>query len=170
MLVQCFRRLFLAGLTALCALALSAPAFAAPPTFQSLDIDTTNIINDCGFPIAVRFVATLEVLRRSDQNGDLVLELVRVRHGSFTYTNPATGASFTTVDTGINKYTVAPDGSMSFAIIGNILNVTVPGQGVVLQEVGRLVIDGTTGEYIFAAGQHDTSLTGNIQAFCAALA
>ena len=71
MLVLRFRRLFLAGLTALCALALGAPAFAAPPTFQTLDVDTTNTINDCGFPIAVRFAATLEISRHSDQDGNL---------------------------------------------------------------------------------------------------
>jgi hypothetical protein len=120
--------------------------------------------------VEVRFQGTFDISTHVDQNGNLTMEIVRLHHASFTYTNPASGASLWIVDTGINKYTFEEDGSVTVAFIGNVASVTAPGQGVVAQEVGRLVFDAATGAVSFAAGQHDLRLTGHVAALCAALA
>jgi hypothetical protein len=42
---------------------------------------------------------------------------------------------------------------------------SVPGEGVVLLDAGRIVIDLVTGEVLFEAGQHEF-LEGDAEAFC----
>lgn len=41
----------------------------------------------------------------------------------------------------------------------------VPGQGLILINTGRLVLDRATGDVIFSAGPHDV-VEGNVSAFC----
>jgi hypothetical protein len=53
-------------------------------------------------------------------------------------------------------------------VAGSIFKFTLPGVGVVLHDVGRLVYDTNTGEVLFQAGPQQY-LNGDIAALCAAL-
>jgi hypothetical protein len=85
---------------------------------------------------------------------------------------PITGVDETvaTPDVGVDKVTIAADGSATVAVIGLIARIVVPGEGLVGAETGRLVLvfEGPGDEepdVLFKAGHDDVAA-----AICAALA
>ena len=52
---------------------------------------------------------------------------------------------------------------------GSNFHITLPGQGVILLQSGRLVVDLSFSEILEMRGPHD-AMTGNYAAYCAAIA
>jgi hypothetical protein len=86
-----------------------------------------------------------------------------------TWTNPANGKSLSSGEASPLIIDWNPDGTFqSLANMGLTFNVTIPGSGTVLLDVGRIVIERGHG-ITFVAGAHQ-ELFGDTAAFCAALA
>jgi hypothetical protein len=94
-----------------------------------------------------------------DENGEFVRDLVNADlHGSFT--NVASGTSVDFVVAENSSFKVYPDGSATLAFNGLTGRATVPGQGLVAADVGRLVLffedeNDVDPDVIFEAGRHD---------------
>ena len=166
-----FRRLLLVGLTILFAFMTTAPAFAAPPEFQTVPIDFAfvdeNATNQCGFPVQISGSGTLKISTHELQKGGIV-EIDRLLHATVTFTNLATHTSYTSLSAGPTIITIQSDGTVSIACVGIFDIITLPGQGLLIKNVGRLVTDGN-GAVIFEAGSHPTVTGGNVQGLCTAL-
>lgn len=97
-----------------------------------------------------------------------MLEIDREFHARITFTNLSTAVSYTTLAAGPTRITTDPNGNVSIAGLGVYDVVTVPGQGLLIKNVGRLVLD-ANGNVIFEAGTHPTVTGGNVQGLCDAL-
>jgi hypothetical protein len=97
-----------------------------------------------------------------------VVEIDRFLHATVTFTNLATGTSYTSRSAGPSIITIQTDGAVSIAGLAIFDVVTVPGQGLLIKDVGRLVTD-ENGNVIFEAGTHPTVTGGNVQGLCTAL-
>jgi hypothetical protein len=166
-----FHRLLFAGLIVLFAFMTTAPMFAAPPQFQTVPIDFTfvdeNATNQCGFPVQISGSGTLKISTHELQTGKIV-EIQRLLHATVTFTNLATDTSYTSRSAGPTIITIQPDGTTSIAGLGIFDIITLPGQGLLIKNVGRLVTD-ENGAIIFEAGSHPTVTGGNVQGLCTAL-
>ena len=59
---------------------------------------------------------------------------------------------------------------MTFVAMGVFDILPMPGQGLVVHDVGRIIVDTTTGELLFSAGQFTVhGPGGSVDALCAAL-
>ncbi len=155
----------------LLALVTAPPALAAPPEFQTVPIDFAfvdeNATNQCGFPVQISGSGTLKISVHELQKGTVV-EIDRLLHASVTFTNLSTGTSYTSLSAGPNHITIQPDRSVSIAGLGIYDIITLPGQGLLIKNVGRLVVD-QNGNIIFEAGTHPTVIGGDVQGLCTAL-
>jgi hypothetical protein len=94
-----------------------------------------------------------------DKNGELVRDLISAHlHGSFT--NVANGVSVSFVVAEQSSFKPDPDGSAILVFNGLTGKVTLPGQGVVVADVGRLILffedeNDVDPDVIFEAGRHD---------------
>jgi hypothetical protein len=123
--------------TTVAALAVLAPtAGAAAPvtTLTTFDRTRTIPVGLCPFAFVVHSSGTFRETVFS--NGKDVTHTVDFH---ITYTNPANGKSVSTVLAG--PYVVEPngDGTVTVTINGNDGHLTVPGQGSVFADTGRLV-------------------------------
>jgi hypothetical protein len=166
-----FHRLLIAVMMALLALAPFSAALASPPEFSTVPLDVPFPIAGCDFPVEGHLKGTLKVSVHLDQDGNFKMQIERVLQGTeFTYTNLDTGASFSSGSTGVDVLRIEEDGVLVISFMGNFSQVTVPGQGLVVQDVGRFILNTATGEITFSAGQFTLhGPGGDIQAFCAAL-
>ncbi|HEY3205797.1 MAG TPA: hypothetical protein VGJ58_02485 [Gaiellaceae bacterium] len=132
-------------------LALAPTAAADQPVTTELHIDRTRTIaaspDTCPFPFIVHTEGTIrETVFSSGKD---------VRHAvdfHITYTNPANGKTLTTVLAGPVIVEPNGDGTVTVTINGNDGHLTVPGQGTVFADVGKLV-------YIADASDINTPLT-----------
>ncbi|HEU4356384.1 MAG TPA: hypothetical protein VFT27_12410 [Actinomycetota bacterium] len=150
-------------LVASVALAPAAAAVAPERSWAAFD-DAFTDDQTCAFPIDVRFVGRLEITTFFDRHGDVV----RVQmHGSDigTATNPANGRTARGVD---HYMVVERVKSGETATVGLFVHMNLPGAGIVLIDVGNVVVD-ADGNVVHTGGRHDL-LTGNFGALCAALA
>jgi hypothetical protein len=168
-----FKFVFAAPLAAaLIAAGAVGPAAAAEPqsTIVSADSTFTNTF-DCAFPLQETVSGSYKDTRYFDASGNLVKEILTAQFGgplTVTWTNLATGATLSSHEAAPLIVHYNPDGSFaSLQNTGLIFNVTIPGQGTVLLDVGRIVIVRHQG-IVFEAGQHQ-ELNGDTAAFCAAL-
>jgi hypothetical protein len=163
------RRGFLAqGVLAALALALAGAAVAAKPVILTIPIDETSVIRCQGFQLEESVQGTIKI-RSFSENGQIVREVVSVSL-LHTVTNEA-GESLSTPDVGVDFVRINPDGSATLAVIGLVGRITVPGEGLIAADVGRVVFffESLTDEepdVLFQAGKHD-DLTA---ALCEALA
>lgn len=97
--------------------------------------------------------------------------LERVQDQLITYTNLETGFSISsTMAGGVNRVIVDQDGTVTLVIMGLLDIVTLPGQGLVVQDVGRLIYDLETDQLLFSAGKFTAQGPGgSVEALCAAL-
>lgn len=144
-------RLILIVIVSLAFLGVAAPAQAIPPNTERFSDSGTVPWTSCdGFDIIVNFEFTARITEFYDANGDLV----RVRgyfHGSGELVNTVTGKTNTGSGPTIFFDNVRTETTTIVAL--NFHN-TVPGQGAVGIDVGRIVIDWATDEMIFEAGVH----------------
>lgn len=163
-----YRRLLVFILSVLLSLTLITSARAAKPEMITIPVDETNVFGECdGFAVIEHVEGTVKISTHVDQEGNLVMELVRfsLRH---TYSNSETGESLSTPDAGIDKVTVNDDGSGTVAVIGIVGRIVVPGEGLVFAHLGRIVFDLDTGEVLFEAGPHE-DFANLLPTLCAAL-
>ena len=124
----------------LAAVALAACAFAgladaSPPTRSHQVVPVTTVYEPCGAVEEVTY--TIDSTRYFDQNGNHVRTVAHVKFEG-TITVPRTGE--TVAQRGSQRLEFLPDGTFEFS--GVAFNVHVPGQGVILLEAGRLILDG----------------------------
>ena len=149
------RRLLLICSTILLTLTLVTPALAGKPDMITIPVDDMFVIGECdGFSVIEHVQGRIKVSTHFDRNGNFVMEIARfsLRH---TFSNSETGASIFSPDVGIDRTVINPDGSGTTAVIGIVTRIVIPGEGVVFQNLGRIVFDINTGEVVFEAGQHD---------------
>ena len=168
-----FRRLFISVITALIvAAAPLSSALATPPEFSFVELQFTFPIAGCEFPVQGELTATLKVSVHIDQNGDFKMLIERVlRDSQSTYTNLDTGASISSSHgAGIDKILIEEDGTVIFVAMGVFDILPIPGQGLVVHDVGRIIFNTTTGELLFSAGQFTVhGPLGSVEALCTAL-
>jgi len=131
------RSMILAALVA----ATAQPVAAAKPVFERIPIDdqfTDEFLSDeCGFEVT--FTATGFIVVHTWLNADeeLVRQVVNYGiRGSYS----ANGNTLRFVDTGVDTFTVNPDGSMLLHVVGSIALLTAPGVGPVAGSAGLFAI------------------------------
>jgi hypothetical protein len=150
-----------------------ASALAAPPTFQTVDVDFTLppdpfVTAQCGFPVEVHGFGTWKISVHERRDGTIV-EIDRLLRGSgVTFTNLNTGVSYTSHSAGPSIITTYPDGTGTTAGPGIFDIVIVQGQGLLWKNVGRIVWD-ENGNVIFEAGTHPAFTGGDASGLCSAL-
>jgi hypothetical protein len=169
-----FLRFLVAGMMALLTLASTAAAFAAPPTFQTIQVDDQFedpfLTAKCGFPVLTHLQGPIKIGVHYDQAGNPVKEIQVYPHFQVTFV--ANGKSFTSPAPGVFIITQPPDGSPNtFMVVGLTAVVHLPGQGAILLDAGKLVFIGELGGPITSeVGPHQFFGTGDAAPFCAALA
>jgi hypothetical protein len=144
-------RLILIVIVSLAFLGVAAPAQAIPPKTERFSDSGTQPWTSCdGFDIIVNFELTARITEFYDANGDLV-RVVGYFHGTGELVNTVTGKT----NTGSGP-TIVFDNLRTEATTIVALNFhnTVPGEGAVGIDAGRIVIDWATDEVIFEAGLH----------------
>jgi hypothetical protein len=155
-------------------IAVGVPGIAAAAVPQSTivtaDTTFTNTF-DCAFPLQETVSGAYRDTLYVDAAGNPVKEILTAQYGgplTVTWTNPATGATLSSHEAVTLIVYYNPDGSFaSLQNVGLVFNVTIPGQGPVLLDVGRVAIVAHKG-IVFEAGPHQ-ELNGDTAAFCAAL-
>jgi hypothetical protein len=154
------------------ALLLPAAASATPPTSTIMTADATFANTfDCAFPLTETVTGSFKDTLYFDAAGNPVKEILTAQYGgplTVTWTNPLSGVILSSHEAAPLIVYYNPDGSFqSLQNVGVLFNVTIPGQGTVLLDVGRIVIVRHQG-IVFEAGPHQEE-NGDTSAFCAAL-
>lgn len=140
-----------------------SPASADAPTRESIPFALSGVDRTtCGFPILWSATGTWEVTTFVDADGEWRSTITRWQ-GTEIDVNKKTGTSIT----GSWREIDLTDAG-SLVVVGPIYSFPVPGQGNVMLETGRFVLDLQTGEWVFAVGRTDWS-SGNVAGWCAAL-
>ena len=146
--------------------ALAGSASAAKPEPKTIHEEATELIADCGdFQVLTDYVADFRYLTFFDSAGNPDYARVHFTFHDFFY-NSNTGEGFAetnTVNVVFDLQSSATEGS------GLSYHVTVPGEGVVLLDAGRLETD-EAGEIVFAAGPKQVHLGEDTDKLCEALA
>ena len=168
------RLLIMSAVTVVAAVAPAGAVLAAPPEmFQLSDSGSEPGFVHCdGYDIDLETTTTEKVTIFFDGSGEVVKFLVRSR-ATDIFTNSVTAK--TVVNRGVfQKLGTRIDGTNQFteALVGFRFIGTSPGEGLVLQDVGRFVYSGADEEEIvFLAGQHHVPDGPEAEeVFCAALA
>lgn len=121
---------------------------------------------ECGVEVNVRATGHVTLRLFTDADGNPVREL----------NNYAIDVVFSSVngeihakDVGADRFTYLDDGGFSLVIIGSVQSFSVPGQGRVYADVGRVMIEvDAAGNETFTplGGQHDS---GQTEAICGVL-
>jgi hypothetical protein len=147
-------------------LALAGSAFAAEPETETFQEEGTDVLANCGgFQVLDKFVVDVRQTTFVDSAGNPDYARVHFTFHDFFY-NSKTGEGFAetnTVNVVFDLQSSATEGS------GLSYHVTVPGEGVVLLDAGRLETD-EAGEIVFAAGPKQVHLGEDTDKLCEALA
>jgi hypothetical protein len=146
-------------------LAMAGTASAAKPEVRTFQFEGTEFIADCGeFEVLTDFVLDIRSLVYFDDEGNEDFAMEHFAFHDFFY-NSETGEGFAETNTG-NTVVDLPSGN-EISSSGLSYHVTVPGEGVVLLQAGRLEFD-EAGNVVFVAGPHQV-LRGETQKLCEAL-
>jgi len=130
------------------------PAAGAKPAILKVDVAGSGGYACDGFDLAWSFQGWVGVHVFFNADGSVIREIDAYAQSYLTWENLATGSSLTTLQAGPNIYA---DGTLY--IIG--LNFVVhTGTSSVVLDVGRWVIDSTTGDTIVHDGPHDVASLG----------
>ena len=119
-------------------------AFGAPPPplphvqNSVASVHDVTLNNDCSFPMIVDTYARGTIHRQYDATGTLVKTMIHTPQGRMTFTNQITHKSVWTPVTGVYVSKTNPDGSQTFGWSGVHARIVVPGQGLVLADLGRV--------------------------------
>jgi hypothetical protein len=164
------RKLLIAfAVTTAAAMATAGSALAAPPEmFHFSESGSEPGFIECdGYAIDLDTTNTVDVTVYFNGAGDVVKFLVRTR-AIDTFTNTVTGK--TVVNRGVFQelFTrIRGTDEFTHSLTGFRFMGTSPGEGLVLQDVGRIVYS-PEHEILFQAGQHHVPESPEV--FCAALA
>src|SRR5262245_33129606 len=147
----------------LAALLYSMPAGASIATATSpdvfrFDVNQTQTLNVCGFPIVRQDVGTLHVLVQYDTNGNFVFQNVIFSNWRITFSNPDNGKSVSSVRAYNERFVQYDDGSYKVVSAGLVAHLVIPGQGVVAANVGNISVRFDASDQpvsILVAGEHD---------------
>jgi hypothetical protein len=151
----------------------AAPAGAAAPEIIHLPEESgSELFVQCdGFAIELAGSTKFDLIVFRDQSGEVVRVMRRGRVVE-TYTNTVTGKTVT--NRGVFKDTFTRiDDTEQFrhTVVGFDFMATYPGEGLLLQSVGRKVFSVDGEELVFSAGQDNLPEGPEANAvFCAALA
>jgi hypothetical protein len=142
----------------------AAPALAVPPTTEEVTIEDFSFVDTelCGFPVTFTENGTFKVTTFYDDQGNPVESILSNSNVRYTSSATANGKTLVT-NYPLVIITSFEDGTRLELGLRNAYSV--PGEGVVLLDAGRIVIDLVTGEVQFEAGQHQF-LEGDAEAFC----
>ena len=167
------RRRLLPVIVGCAVLGFAAPASAAPPErFHFSDSGSEPGFIHCdGFEIDLETTGTVDGTVFFDESGEVVKVIVRTR-ATDILTNSATGK--TVINRGVFQQVFTRiDGTDEFthSLVGFRFMGTSPGEGLVLQDVGRIEYSPDEEEILFIAGHHfDVPGGPDVEAlFCAAL-
>jgi hypothetical protein len=159
------RRWLLAFALIVLPLAFAGPALAVPPTNEvttivdSVTVDS-DICADFGFDVTFVENGTFKTRTFYDREGNTVKSVLS--NFDVRYTSTATA----------NEKTLSTNYPLVFITytdadirVGLRNAYHVPGEGVVLLDAGRLILDPATSEVTFEAGQHEL-VEGSVEAFC----
>jgi hypothetical protein len=154
------------GATMALMLVLAGSASAAKPEVRTKHFEDTEFIADCGdFDVLTDYVLDVRELVFLDSAGNEDFARVHLTFHDFFY-NSVTGEGFAETNTG-NNVVDLPSGA-EVTSMGLSYHVTVPGEGLVLLQAGRLEFD-EAGNVVFVAGPHQV-LEEDFDKLCAALA
>jgi hypothetical protein len=150
------RRLLLPMIAGCAVLGFAAPASAtAPERFHSSDSGSEPGFVQCnGFEIDLETTGTVDGTVFFDDGGEVIKVIVRTRAKDI-FTNSVTGK--TLVNRGVFQQVFTRiDGTDEFthSLVGFRFMGTSPGEGVVLQDVGRIEYSPDEEEILFIAGHH----------------
>jgi hypothetical protein len=135
------RHILVAGLV-LALLVTGAFAGPPPPTARSENLRVSShdvtLNGDCSFPMEIDAFADGVIHRHYDATGQLVKTLITTPQGRMTFKNLNTGKSVWTPTVGVFVSKTNPDGSLTFGWSGIHARIVVPGQGLVLADLGRV--------------------------------
>ena len=138
--------------------AMSSFAAAASPEHFKVDVDQTQTLSTCGFPIVRRDVGTLIFQDAFDSNGNIVWENAIFSNWRITFTNPVNGKSLTSVRAYNERFVQYEDGSFKAMSAGLVAHLVISGEGNVAANVGVIsVIFDASGQpvSIVIGGEHD---------------
>ena len=145
-------RILAACLAALLTLASVSPAFAASPEIEHFRVSGTDLhVIDCGtFFVNFEFDFMVSVTTFFDQAGTPIqFKEQLVFNGQFT--NETTGRTLLERD----RNTLFVDlQSGTPTVVGLPFKLFIPGAGIVIRDVGKVVLDPATGEVLFQGGPH----------------
>jgi hypothetical protein len=146
------------------ALALATPALAAAPTSEIIVITDFQYVDEalCDFPVTFVDNGTFKLTTFYDDAGNPVKSVATNYRTRYTVSATANDKTLTT-----NAPAVVVE-SFEHAtelVLGLHNAYHVPGEGVVLLDAGRILIDLQTGQALSEAGPHQL-FAGNAQAFC----
>jgi hypothetical protein len=155
------------GTTMVLVLALAGSASAeTPPEVLTFHEEGTEFIADCGdFDVLTDFELDLRVIVFFDDEGNEDFARLHFAFHDFFY-NSVTGEGFPETNSTNNLVDLQTGNEITSE--GLSYHVTVPGEGVVLLQAGRLVFD-EAGEVVFEAGPHQV-LNEDTDKLCEALA
>jgi hypothetical protein len=142
-----------------------------PDRFSFADSGTDPHFMQCdGFEIGLDTSSTVDGTVYFDDTGQVVRFLARTR-ATDIFTNSVTGKTVTNSGVFQEMFTRIDDtDEFTHALVGFRFIGTSPGEGLVLQDVGRIVYSPDHSEIVFLAGQHKVPDEGAEAVFCAALA
>ena len=164
------RRAFIGAAIALgfLTVTIAAPAAAAPPEVSSFDEQGEFPIECDGFTIDVNATAHVTVRTFFDSAGDVQRVSVKLTAVD-VLTNNVTEQQVVNRGVFEEMFTrIGDTEEFSHTLVGFRYMGTAAGEGLVLQDVGRIVYD-PEHSVVSLAGQHDTEELGEQAALCAAL-
>lgn len=135
-----------------CLLLQTNASAQTPPFVEEFDIAEVNTpVANCGdFIMIANGEGTAKLTTYFNRDGDPIRVLFQGRYNG-TLSNSVTGASIADAPSVANIFLDLVSGTQTN--IGAFFTVTIPGQGAVFFEAGRIVFAGD-GEPVFIAGQH----------------
>ena len=168
------RRIVLSLTAALLIAAVAAPAASAAANREVVEKGSVATLHftgldaclaDHGFTYTGDYVRTRTTTLWFDGDGNLVKEVL-VIHFDGTETNDSDPTKWLTVNG--ERRLVFDYVAGTFTETGTLRHVTAKGQGIVLQQVGKVVNTIDFSANLFTGGPHDMD-AGNWEAFCTAL-
>lgn len=169
------RRLVLGAVLALTVAAIAAPVASAAANREVVEKKSVATLHftgldaclaDYGFTYTGDYVRTRTTTVWTDEAGNLIKEVLII-HFDGTETNDSDPTKWLKVNG--ERRLVFDYVAGTFTETGALRHVTARGEGIVLQQVGRVVNTIDFSANLFTGGPHDMDV-GNWDAFCAALA
>jgi hypothetical protein len=146
------------------ALAFATPALAAAPTSEIIVVTDFQYVDEalCGFPVTFVDNGTFNLTTFYDDAGNPIKSVATNYQARYTVSATANGKTLTTNAPAV----VVESFEQGIELVLGLHNAYhVPGEGVILLDAGRVLIDLQTGEALSEAGPHQL-LAGDAHAFC----